>query len=75
MTAFPTFNAPTSYANSMDHNARIAEAITDLESQDRPNIAATARKYQVARETLLKRFRGKTGIKEEANSYVQQQLT
>jgi hypothetical protein len=59
----------------MDHNARIAEAITDLESQDRPNIAATARKYQVARETLLKRFRGKTGIKEEANSYVQQQLT
>jgi hypothetical protein len=33
----------------MAHNARIAEAIADLETQDRPNVAATARKYQVAR--------------------------
>jgi hypothetical protein len=36
----------------MAHNARIAEAIADLESQDRPNISATAEKYQVKRTTL-----------------------
>ena len=60
MTAFYVVRARTSHANSMAHNARIAEAITDLESQDRPNIAVTARKYGVVRETLSKRFRGKT---------------
>ena len=59
----------------MDHNARIAEAITDLKSQDHPNIAATARKYNVARETLSKRFRGKTGSNQEATSYSRKQLT
>ena len=59
----------------MAHNARIAEAIADLETQDHPNIAATARKYQVARETLSKRFRGKTSTIEDVNSYVRQQLT
>jgi hypothetical protein len=59
----------------MDHNARIAEAITDLESQDRPNIAATARRYRIARETLSKRFRGETGPNQEATSYSRKQLT
>ena len=59
----------------MAHNTRIAEAITDLESQDRPNIAATARKYRVARETLSKRFRGVQGTNEDVNSYVRQQLS
>ena len=59
----------------MDHNARIAAAIDDLNAQDRPNIAATARKYEVARETLSKRFRGKTGLNQEATSYSRKQLT
>jgi hypothetical protein len=75
MTAFFNPIVRTSHVNSMAHDARIAEAITDLQSQDRPNIAATARKYRIARETLSKRFRGKTGSNQQANSYVRQQLT
>ena len=59
----------------MDHNARIEAAIADLESQDRQNIAATAKKWGVARETLSKRFRGKTVSNQEANSYARRQLT
>jgi hypothetical protein len=43
--AFSHTNAPTSKFNKMDHNARIAAAIADLESQDRTNIAAVARKW------------------------------
>jgi len=53
----------------MGHNARIEAAIADLESQDRQNIAATAKKWGVARETLSKRFRGKTVSNQEANLY------
>jgi hypothetical protein len=59
----------------MDHNARIAAAITDLESQDHPNIAAIARKHTVARETLSKRFRGKTASIQEVTLYTRKQLT
>ena len=59
----------------MDHNARIEAAIADLESQDRQNIAATAKKWGVARETLSKRFRGETVSNQEANSYARRQLT
>jgi hypothetical protein len=40
----------------MTHNERIAEAIADLQTQDRPNIAATAKRYKVAHTTLLDRF-------------------
>ena len=59
----------------MDHNARIEAAIADLESQDRRNIAATAKKWEVARETLSKRFRGETSSNQDANSYARRQLT
>jgi AraC-like DNA-binding protein len=58
----------------MAHNDRIAKAIADLKTQDRPNIAATAKRYKVARTTLLDRFQGKTGTNEDVNSYVRQQL-
>ena len=51
----------------MAHNARIAEAITNVETEDRPNITVTARKFRVARETLLNRFRGKTGLIQEVS--------
>jgi hypothetical protein len=40
----------------MAHNDRIAEAIADLKTQDRSNITATAKRYKVARTTLLDRF-------------------
>jgi hypothetical protein len=59
----------------MDHSARIEAAIADIESQDRQNIAATAKNWTVARDTLSKRFRGKTISNQEANSYARQELT
>jgi hypothetical protein len=59
----------------MDHNARIQAAIDDLRSQKHTNFAATARRWDVERTTLAKRFRGETGTNEDANSYIQQQLT
>jgi hypothetical protein len=60
----------------MAHNARINEAIVDLETQDRPDIAATAKKKnRVERTTLSSRFRGKTGTIQEANSSARQTLT
>ena len=59
----------------MDHNARIKAAIDDLRSQKRTNFAATAKRWDVERTTLAKRFRGETGTNEDANSYVRQKLT
>jgi hypothetical protein len=61
MHAFHTAIAPTSYANSMDHNARIKAAIANLESQEAINYAATTKKWNIDRSTLSRRFRGKTG--------------
>jgi AraC-like DNA-binding protein len=59
----------------MDHEARIQAAIRDLESQERTNVAATARKHNVARRTLAHRFKGETGSNQEATSYSRKQLT
>ena len=59
----------------MDHDARIQAAIDDLRSQKRTNIAATAKNWDIARETLSKRFRGETGPNKEATSYSRKQLT
>jgi hypothetical protein len=75
MTAFSPTNVRTFHANRRAHEARIQAAIEDLESQDRRNIAATAKKWGVARETLSKRFRGETVSNQEANSYARRQLT
>ena len=43
----------------------IEDAIEDLESQDVPNIADTARRYGVNRSTLSRRWRGQTGSRED----------
>ena len=59
----------------MAHNDRIAEAIADLRTQNCPNIAATAKKYGVARTTLSDRFKGKSSTIEDVNSSIRQQLT
>src|ERR1700760_1323034 len=59
----------------MDHNARIQAAITDLKSQERLNFAATAKRWNVERTTLAKRFRGETSTVQEATSYSRKQLT
>jgi hypothetical protein len=59
----------------MDHNARIEAAIADLKTQKRVNFAATARRWDIERTTLTRRFRGTQSTIEDANSYVRQQLT
>ena len=75
MPTFYTALARSSNANSMDHDARIEAAIADLESQERVNYSATAKKWNVDRTTLAKRHRGKTGSNQDANSYARQRLT
>jgi hypothetical protein len=59
----------------MDHNARIQAAIDDLKSQNRTNFAAIARKWNIHRTTLTRRFQGIQGTIQDANSYIRQQLT
>ena len=54
---------------------RIPEEITDLESQEVPNVKATAEKYDVARKTLENRWKGKSVSIEEAVSIHRQYLT
>ena len=45
----------------------IEDIIDNLNSQAKPNITATAKKYGCNRLTLLKWYRGVTGSKEAAN--------
>jgi Tc5 transposase DNA-binding domain len=75
MHTFHPAHARTSHANSMDHNARIQAAITDLESQERVNYRAAAKKWNLDRTTLARRHRGETGSNQEATSYARRQLT
>src|ERR1700733_7255894 len=62
-------------ANNMDHNARIQAAITDLESQERINYAVTAKKWNLDRTTLARRYRGETVSNQDVTSYARRQLT
>ena len=75
MHDFHTAHPRTLNANNMDHEARIQAAITDLESQERVNYAATAKKWNIDRSTLSRRHRGETGSNQDANSYARRQLT
>ena len=54
---------------------RIPEAIADLESQEVPDLTATAKKYGVVRKTLENRWKGKTTLIEEAVLIHRQYLT
>ena len=74
MHTFHTAHARTSHANSMDHNARVLAAIADLDSQERVNYSATAKRWNLERTTLARRFRGETVLNREVNSYARQQL-
>jgi AraC-like DNA-binding protein len=75
MATFYLSPPPSSTYDKMDHDARIEAALADLESQERPNVSATARKHNVARRTLAHRFKGETGLNREATSYSRKQLT
>lgn len=54
---------------------RIPEAIADLESQECPNVKATAEKYDLERKTLEDRWKGKSVSHKEASSIYRQCLT
>jgi hypothetical protein len=54
---------------------RIPEAIADLETQEIPNISATAEKYGLERTTLGKRWAGKSTSMEECISVHRRCLT
>ena len=61
--------------NNSTHDARIEAALADLESQEKPNYSATAKKWQLERTTLAKRHKGQTVSKAYANSESRQRLT
>ena len=45
----------------------ISKAISDLRSQKKPNYARTAKKYNVDRTTLIRRFTHRTVLNQEAH--------
>ena len=51
------------------HNDRVELAIADLESQVRLNYTDAAKKWNIDRSTLSRRYRGLTGSKEDQYSY------
>ena len=52
----------------MVNNEAISIAIDDLESQETPNITATAKTYQIDPSTLWRRYNGRTVSHAEARS-------
>jgi S-adenosylmethionine synthetase len=75
MHTFHPAHARTSHANSIDHNARIQTAITDLKSQKRVNYRATTKKWNLDHITLIRRYRGEIDSNQKAISYARRQLT
>jgi Tc5 transposase DNA-binding domain len=59
----------------MAHNAQIERAIAHLRAQKEPNIAATAREFAVARETLSKRFHRKTSSRAQVTATYHMKLS
>ena len=57
------------------YEARIQLAILDLLKQDRPNFSEAARRFEVDRTTLRRRFNGEQGTIDNANSEFRQRLT
>ena len=64
MHAFSKIQPPHSNMDNISYNDRIELAIADLESQDRFNYTAIAKKYYLVRTTLSRRHQGVIGIKE-----------
>ena len=59
----------------MVNEEAILEAISDLRCQEKPNYAQAAKKYNVDRTTLMRRFKGQTTSNHEAHSIHQKLLT
>ena len=59
----------------MRNTQLILDAIADLESQEVPNVKATAEKHNVARKTLENHWKGRSTTMEECISIHRQCLT
>src|SRR5436305_14762620 len=75
MHGLPHFNTPSSKFNQMANSEAIQLALDDLKSQDVTNFAATAKKHNVDRTVLMRRFKGQTVSNREAHSTHHQLLT
>jgi transposase-like protein len=58
----------------LSHDARIALALAEIGSENKPNYAEYARKYGLDQSTLSRRHRGKTNSRKEATSEYRQSL-
>ena len=58
----------------MAHNSQISAALADLGTQEVPNFGGTAKKYNVNRITLTRRFRKIQGTRQEAAAQCRQLL-
>ena len=56
----------------MANNVFIEQALDDLKSQKRPNVAAIVKKYNIVPSTLLRRFKNKTIFIEKARFRITQ---
>jgi hypothetical protein len=59
----------------MVNEAAICAAISDLNSQEAPNFGSTAKKHNIDRTTLMRRFKHQTVSIQEANSQSLKLLT
>ena len=66
---------PSSTMNNTTTTAPIDQAIANLESQERPNILATAKKFGLVESTLRRRWKGQSVSRREASSTHKQRLT
>ena len=70
-TEMATFSLPrthTSNSNKMANTQRILGVITDLESQEVPNVKATAEKHNIKRKTLENHWKSRSTLMEESIS-------
>ena len=61
--------------DDIPYNDRIELAVADLESQESLNYAQIAKKWDIDRFTLSRRYRGITGLKDDQYSYAVKALT
>ena len=59
----PIFNHPIFFTHKIVNKVAISTAIADLKTQAKPNYDITAKKYNIDRNTLRRRFEGKTASK------------
>ncbi len=70
----PKTNPPSSNNDIISNADPIAAALADLELQVVPNYKANAKKHEVVRTTLIRRYKGKTASNHEATTEHRQAL-